>query len=533
MRATALYWLCTLSVAAWSLFSADFVPSLAIAFFALLGLIVARVLDDSDRKLNEAVTEDALKQQSSLDELTAMASWDDLTGLANRRAFKEALQECLSKPIAENEFTALFFIDLDRFKAINDTLGHVVGDRFLTAIASRLQKQTSEEHVLARFGGDEFTLLVKAARNSDEVRALAESLMAVFEEPVEINGVAVQANASIGIAVASMPRPTATDLLASADAALYHAKDQGKGQFVIFEPTVPIPSRAPSLEGDLHQALANRELVLHFQPVVDLSESRIVGLEALLRWQHPRYGLLQPDAFLSLAEETGIIRALGDWVIESACERARYFQSLYADQLTISINLSPLQFRQRDLLPQLLDLADRPGVASELVRLEIGEEILRQDDGAAETLAELRRMGFKIAIDNFGLGYSSFGYLKRFDVDAIKLDRSLLTDLSDPRAEALLKGTIQLAQGLGIQVVAAGVETEEQLIQLRKAACDQAQGFFLGAPMTEVELSDMFATRGMHVTTTSSDRKLSFPSPSRTTGDASPRTEPDHFRRSA
>jgi EAL domain-containing protein (putative c-di-GMP-specific phosphodiesterase class I) len=281
-----------------------------------------------------------------------------------------------------------------------------------------------------------------------------------------------------------------------ADTALYHAKDRGKGQFVLFEPSLPRPAlRSLSLDADLRMAVQRNELVLHFQPIVTLDTLCIAGFEALIRWRHPRLGLLSPNEFIPMAEESGLIRSLGAWIIEQGCERLSVWQSVHGKPLTLNINLSALQFRQRDILSHLATISDRSGLMPGSLQLEITESVLMQDDGQTlKNLSDLHRLGFGIAIDDFGVGYSSLSYLKRFRVDSLKLDQSFMKDLDDPRSEALVKGTIQLGHSLGVIVVAEGIETREQLELLRKAGCDQGQGYLLGRPMDEFQVMDMLSS---------------------------------------
>jgi len=485
---TTVYWLCTVSAALGGAFIDGLFAGGILAFVLLTGLLVARLFERS--AFNGRVR--------SVD---ALSHKDELTGLPNRRAFFEELHASLGRPLKRDEFTAVFFIDLDRFKTINDTFGHFVGDQFLLAISGRLQRCVPHGAILARLGGDEFTVLIHSVKTRDEVLRLAEDLMGVFNEPVMVRSHELWANASIGIVMTEPPRPKADDLLSMADTALYHAKAQGKGQFVLFEPDLARPtSERPSLDGELRYALSRRELELHFQPVVDLSSSRIAGFEALVRWRHPRLGLIPPNVFIPIAEETGVIRSLGAWILESACRQALALQNLYGETLTISVNLSALQFRQRDILSQIEFISGRTGLPPGALQLEITETILMQDsEQTVKNLAALRELGFRIAIDDFGVGFSSLNYLKRFEVDCLKIDRSFLSDLNNPRNAALLRGTILLGHNLGMMVVAEGIETHEQRLFLTNAGCDYGQGFLLGRPMDEKQLNDRLSVYGLEV----------------------------------
>jgi EAL domain-containing protein (putative c-di-GMP-specific phosphodiesterase class I) len=314
-----------------------------------------------------------------------------------------------------------------------------------------------------------------------------------------VNGHRLWANTSIGIAMVRSPRPNPSDLLSMADAALYHAKAQGRGKFIVFEPTLPIPSsKSMSLDADIRTAVERRELVLHYQPILNLKTLEIVGLEALIRWEHPHLGLLSPDAFIHLAEETGVIKTMGEWVIDTACERLSAWQGLYGDNLTISVNLSALQFRQRDILSHIASASARAGLRPGTLQLEITETVLIDDqDQMATMLEELRSLGFAIVIDDFGVGYSSLSYLRRFEIDALKLDRSFLTGIADKRGNALIRGAIQLAHSLEAVVIAEGIERPEHIDFLQDAGCDLGQGYLLGRPMTERQLLEHVTTNGL------------------------------------
>ena len=341
-------------------------------------------------------------------------------------------------------------------------------------------------------GGDEMALLMPEVQGRQEVIEMANAVMEQFSEPVVINGENVWANASVGIVMTGRPRPSADDLLMMADTALYQAKSKGKGQYVLFEPNMPTPvTRSPSLDADLRAAIANQEFVLHFQLIFNLGNLSIDGFEALIRWDHPRYGLLGPAEFVPLAEETGLIRALGDWIIERSFKQISIWQDLSSRPLTLNINLSALQFRQRDMLSHFWRTSTGAGLQPNGIVLEITESFFLQDDEITRmNLTGLQDMGFGIAIDDFGVGYSSLSYLKRHRIDVLKVDQSFLEEPEDPRSKALLEGVIQLAQSLNIGVIAEGIETEEQLKLLQTLGCEHGQGFMLSTPLTENEVME-------------------------------------------
>ncbi|HLF79109.1 MAG TPA: EAL domain-containing protein [Dehalococcoidia bacterium] len=478
--AKLLYWISSAIPISFLFSAGEILLGVCAVCLAVSGLIAGKIGDARrNKEWQEQVIDGSLR--------------DDLTGLPNRRSFLEHLRTTLAAPLARDGHTAVFFIDLDNFKTINDTLGHSAGDQVLLEIATRLRRVLPGEHVLARMGGDEMTILAKEVTSREELVELAQRLMQVFGRPIPIRGEEVWVNGSIGIVMAPMPRPTADDFLAMADTALYNAKSLGKGQYVLFEPNLPRPTRRPlSLDADLRAAVQRDQMALYYQPIVDLRTMRVAGFEALIRWKHPRHGLLSPKEFIPLAEESGIIRTLGSWIIEKGCEQISVWQSLSGVPLTVSINLSVLQFRQRDILSHLAQTSARAGLSPGTIQLEITESILMQNDpGTHKNLQELHAMGFGIAVDDFGVGYSSLGYLKSFDVDVLKLDQSFLSDLDDPKSEALLRGAINLGRSLEVTVIAEGIENEKQLEIVRNAGCHQGQGYLLGMPMPEREVTDL------------------------------------------
>ncbi|HEU0074554.1 MAG TPA: bifunctional diguanylate cyclase/phosphodiesterase [Dehalococcoidia bacterium] len=450
---------------------------LSLLCLAVAGLVTLRSLQERSRR-------------AFVKEVLASASRDELTGLASRKGFLEALRSSLASPIAGDCFTAVFYIDLDSFKSINDTLGHTAGDRVLSTVAQRLNQVVIEPQLVGRMGGDELAILVPEVSSREQVIELASAVMEQFSTPIMINGEKVWSNASVGIVMAGRPRPSADDLLVMADTALYQAKNGGKGQFVLFEPSMPTPvTRSPSLDADLRSAIVNQEFVLHFQPIVNLGNLSIDGFEALIRWEHPRYGTLGPTEFIPLAEETGLIRALGDWVIERSFQQISIWQSLNSRPMTLNINLSALQFRQRDMLGHLWRTSAGAGLQPGGIVLEITESFFLQDDEITRmNLSGLQDMGFGIAIDDFGVGYSSLSYLKRHRIDVLKVDQSFLAEPENPRSRALLDGIIQLGHSLNIGVIAEGIETVEQLKLLQTLGCERGQGFLLGTPLTEEEV---------------------------------------------
>jgi diguanylate cyclase (GGDEF)-like protein len=420
---------------------------------------------------------------------------DALTGLFNRAAFLEEFRKYLLEPLQDNQFTAVFFLDLDRFKEINDTLGHFVGDRFLITAARRLRECAEGSALVARFGGDEFCMAI-TVEGRDAAIDLAKQILAKFSEPEMINGYSVWANISIGVVLAAPPRATPEDLLAMADSALYQAKSAGKGRFVLFEPNLPRPPTSDRpLELDLREAAARNQLVLHFQPIMNVRTKKIEAFEALLRWRHPRLGLLQPSQFINLAEASGLIKSVDEWVIREACERARGWQLISGTNLQININLSSLQLRQIDMLPKIIETIERTNLSNGSLLLEISEDCLLTDEQQTiRNLQDLQNLGVRIGIDDFGSGQSSLGSLKFFQADVLKIDGLLIKEINDKRNLALIRAIVELGHGLDMKVTAKGIETEEQLRKVTLLRCDQAQGFYVGKPIDDGECTDLLVS---------------------------------------
>ncbi len=426
-----------------------------------------------------------------------LAYKDELTGLHNRRFFMEHVTEVLAS-ISYNRGVkpAMLLLDLDRFKVVNDTLGHPAGDDLLCEVARRLQEVTGGASALARLGGDEFAILKPVADGAEAIR-LAEEVLENLNRPVSIHGHDIWPNASIGVALPGAIRVTSHELMSMADVALYQAKERGKGQAFLYTATAPLPSvRRLSLEHELRSALRLAQFEMVYQPVVSLADTRIVGAEALLRWNHPVLGLLAPEDFLELAEETGLSQALCNWIIQEVCAQAQTWRELFMDDFTVSINLSALQFQKLEFIPDLSKVLRHTGAGSEAVHFEITESaLLADEEGARRNLGELQRLGFRVAIDDFGVGYSSLSYLQKHSMDILKLDQSFVRgqDESDRTAE-IVRCIVQLAHSLGMSVTAEGIETESEFRRVNEAGCDHGQGFYFSVPVPPYVLTEMLAT---------------------------------------
>jgi diguanylate cyclase (GGDEF)-like protein/PAS domain S-box-containing protein len=443
-----------------------------------IGGIVLNVRDISERK--------GLEEQ-----LAYRAYHDALTDLPNRTLLVDRLRQALARGVRGQHRVSVLFIDLDEFKVVNDSLGHAVGDQLLIATANRLRAGVRPGDTVARLGGDEFIVLLEDLADTDEARAVAARILAQFETPFKLAEREVFVGASIGIALSGAEVRLPDDLLRQADAAMYAAKSRGKGHSQVFEPGMQAqPMQRLTLEADLRRALERDELRLYYQPIVDLHTGQVRGVEALLRWQHPERGLVPPDQFVPLAEETGLIVPIGRWVLQEACRQAREWRD-GGPALVMSVNISSRQFQHPGLVDdvaQALRAADLP--ASDL-RLEITESVAMEAGVATvETLQALKGLGVTLAIDDFGTGYSSLAYLKRFPVDTLKIDRSFVDGLGqDPQDTAIVRSVITIAKTLNLAVTGEGIENLEQFEELRALACDEGQGFYFARPTPGPELT--------------------------------------------
>src|SRR4051794_16629582 len=438
-------------------------------------------------RLVVGVITDVTRYREAEAHIRHLAQHDHLTGLANRALFRERLGRALAAARRGGGPVAVLCLDLDRFKPVNDTLGHPGGDALLRAVAARLLACVREGDTAARLGGDEFAVLQAGAGQPEAAGALARRLVEALSAPYEVLGHQIVVGASVGVALAPGDGRDPDELLKRADMALCRAKADGRGTFRSFEPGMDARLQARRLlELDLRKALAAGELELHYQPLVDLRTGAVSALEALLRWRHPARGLVPPGEFVPLAEEIGLIVPVGGWVLRRACADA----AGWPGGVRVAVNLSAAQFRGRELVAAVVGALAAAGLAPARLELEITETVLLRDGEATlATLRELRALGVRIAMDDFGTGYSSLGYLRSFPFDKIKIDRCFVRDLgASADCEAIVRAVTGLGGSLGIATTAEGVETEEQLERLRPEGCDEAQGFHLGRPMPAAEV---------------------------------------------
>jgi diguanylate cyclase (GGDEF)-like protein len=424
--------------------------------------------------------------------LYRLAHYDPLTDLPNRLLFMDRLQQALSQAARHETLLGVMLLDFDRFKAINDHFGHSAGDLLLQSLGRRIAGCVRDGDTVARLGGDEFTVLLAEMRQMDHAALVAQKILDALREPFILNGHEVVITTSIGIAFYPHDRDSET-LLKHADTAMYKAKEDGGNSYSYY--TMEMGSadlRRLSLESQLRRAVERDELELFYQPQADLARGTIVGAEALLRWHHPEYGLLGPDQFIPLAEETGLIVPIGEWVLHRACAQNRLWQEAGLSPVRVSVNVSGRQFRHGRLLDVVCHALEDSHLDSRYLEIELTEGILMQDTAASlQLLHTLNTMGIVVAIDDFGTGYSSLSYLKRFPIDQIKIDRSFVRDLAiDPDDAAIVTAIIALAHNLGIRAIAEGVETAAQLAFLRRQGCDALQGYCLSPPLPARVLAD-------------------------------------------
>jgi diguanylate cyclase (GGDEF)-like protein len=436
------------------------------------GGFITTYVDVTERRRNEARIEH-------------MAHHDALTELPNRLLFHQRLGEALARIVRGGNF-AVLCLDLDHFKDVNDTLGHPVGDLLLKMVAERLSNCLREIDLVARLGGDEFAVIMPSVEDARDIEALASRIIDVLGEPYEIQGQQIIVGASIGIALAPCDGAAADALLRNADIAMYRAKADGRGRYHFFEPEMDkrIQSRR-TLELELRKALINSEFELYFQPVVNLQSGDVSGFEALLRWNHPERGLVSPVDFIPLAEETGLIIPLGEWVLRQACAEAMTWPL----PVKVAVNLSPVQFKNRNLVQTVVTALAYSRLPAQRLELEITETVLLgETDANLATLHQLRALGVHISMDDFGTGCSSLSYVRNFPFDKIKIDRSFVRELAErPDCMAIVRAVAGLGTSLGITTTAEGVETQEQLDRLRAEGCTEMQGYLFSPPRPACE----------------------------------------------
>ncbi|HUQ74372.1 MAG TPA: EAL domain-containing protein [Burkholderiales bacterium] len=436
--------------------------------------MIGAMMDISGRKHAEA-------------ELAQLAQYDTLTGLPNRNLLRDRLAQAVARVHREGWLSAVLFVDLDRFKEINDTLGHATGDEVLKMMAARMRTVLRQADTVARFGGDEFTILVEDVKTPSDVAGVARKILGVLELPMAVEGRDLFLSASIGIAVCPDDGKDSQTLLQHADTAMYQAKAAGRNGFEFYAARMgAAASERMTIEASLRQALERNEFVLHYQSIVDVKTGALRGAEALVRWQHPQWGLVAPARFIGIAEASGLIVPLGEWIMQEACRQAVQWRAAGLPPLRMSVNLSARQFRKPALAEVIAATLARAGLPGDSLTVEITESLLMENaQGSRKMLAELKTAhGVRVALDDFGTGYSSLSYLKQFPLDVLKIDRSFVRDVTtDSDDAAIVRAMIGLAHNLDLTLTAEGVETPEQLAFLREHGCDTAQGYLFSKPI--------------------------------------------------
>ncbi len=468
-------------------------------------------LDQSGSRLRVLGTiQDVTDQRRAQEQVRHLANYDSLTGLANRRQFKKRLAKTLERARDKNLVAALLYMDLDRFKRINDTLGHTTGDELLRSVAETLHNEVRSGDLVARIGGedgeasvsrlggDEFTILLSSISHAEDAADVARRILANMPTPILVDGNQLSTTASIGIAIFPNDGQDVEALVRHADTAMYHAKSRGLNRFQFFDESMNSAMlRKLTLESRLAESMERNELRLHYQPKVGLPNRELVGAEALLRWEHPDLGTISPKEIIPMSEESGFIVSLGEWVLRRACEQIRAWREDGFDVPRIAVNVSTQQLAQRHLLDVVADALRENRLDPSDIELEITETaILKEDEGTALLLRDLRSMGISIALDDFGTGYSSMSYIRNFPLDVIKLDRCFVCDVdSDPAAAGIANAVIIMAHSLGLTVVGEGVDAETQARVLTEQGCDEMQGFLISGALCAEEFSRLLPAR--------------------------------------
>jgi diguanylate cyclase (GGDEF)-like protein len=435
--------------------------------------------------------EDSLLEKET--HLAFLANHDTLTGLPNRHLLHDRLDQAIARAQRSQRRIAILLIELDRFKTINDSLGHSVGDRVLCEITERLLGTVRKSDTFARLGGDEFLLLINDVGQVASIVTMAQRLLLDIDQPIRIDSFRVQVTASLGVCLFPDDALDTEGLLKCADVAMYRAKEMGRNNYQFYTPDMNARAHEfLEMENDLRRALDEDQFLLHYQPQVDMVTGQLMGVEALLRWQHPQKGVIPPGDFIPLAEQTGLIIPIGAWVLRTACAQSRAWQEAGHPPITMAVNISMRQFLRSDLVAEITRTLESTGLAPQLLEVEITESMLMSNfDNSLATLQELSAMEIRIAIDDFGSGFSSLSHLKHFPLNRLKIDRSFVRDIGDdPQSRAIAGSIVSLAWNLGLDPIAEGVETDEQRDILCELGCRQAQGFLFARPLTAADLSD-------------------------------------------
>lgn len=466
--------------------------TIGLATFGIL--IMTLLLSLVDSRMASRTSELLRSLRHANEKLQHLALHDNLTKLPNRTLLEDRIAQAISSVQRSGKFFSVMFVDLDRFKTINDSLGHHYGDKLLQAVAQRLIEVLRGEDTIARIGGDEFVVLLKEISKPQTAAHVAEKILGAMSGPFIIEGQEQNISASIGISVYPSDGLDLRTLMVSADGAMYHAKKMGRNNYQFFTPEMnAVAMERFELEKSLRRAMENDEFELHYQPKVHVRTGDIIAMEALVRWRHPQKGLISPAEFIPLAEEIGLIIPLGAWVLMTACQQNKRWQDAGLPRLRVAVNLSAVQFRQKHLVEFITQVLDDTGLDASCLELEVTESIVMQNPEETTLILEkLHAKGIHLSIDDFGTGYSSLSYLKRFPLDTLKIDRSFVRDISsDPDDAAIVKSVIALAHSLRLRVIAEGVETASQLSFLRALGCDEYQGYYRSKPLPAAQFEQL------------------------------------------
>ncbi|MFX3631919.1 MAG: putative bifunctional diguanylate cyclase/phosphodiesterase [Candidatus Pristimantibacillus sp.] len=458
-----------------------------------LQIVCAPMIKDDKVIGTVLISHDTSDRKRNIERIRYMAYYDDMTGLPNRTLFLMKLNESLALAKENHAIVGLCYLDLDRFKLVNASFGREFGDMLLMQVAERLARAMSDQGFAARMEGDEFALLFDHVESESILAERARGVLGLIEEPFELKGFPLHITGSIGAITSAIEEDDGYSLLKKADIALVKVKESGKNDCMLYSENWTNSSMERlTLQHEMYRAIQRQEFILHYQPQYDLVSGRIVGVEALVRWKHPIKGMIPPGDFIPLAEESGMIVQIGDWVLEEACRQNKEWQEAGFPPMPVSVNLSIRQFVQQDLADKVADVLRKTGLNPKYLDLEITESITMDVGHVSRCLIELTNMGIGISVDDFGTGYSSFHYLKNFPIDRLKIDRSFVRDIQqDPSDAEIVAAIIAMAHNLNIQVIAEGVETEGQMEFLRKHNCDEMQGYYWSPPVTSESIEAM------------------------------------------
>lgn len=443
----------------------------------------------------QVIIRDISKRKKAEEQVQLLAYYDSLTGMANRNLLYEHLYEAVTRNEKSGQSFAVMFLDLDRFKMINDTYGHSFGDLLLQKVSTRLTNSVGEEGKIFRYGGDEFIIVLETDKRS-KVSETAEKIIFMLASSFNIKGRQMFISTSIGISIYPKDGENVEALIQNSDIAMYNAKENGKNNYQYYTSSLNLSHRwRMELENGLRNALNNNELNLHYQPQVDLVSNQVIGLEALIRWKHPEYGFISPAEFIPLAEETGLIFSIGKWVLKTACTQCKQWIDLGLPIDSVSVNVSPLQFREKNFVTSVNQILEESDLSPRYLELEITESVTSNVDQALSIMKEIKELGVKFAIDDFGTGYSSLNYLRHFPIDKLKIDKSFIDEINQHKdGEEIVKTIIELGNRLRFQVIAEGVEHEQQMSFLKENKCYFAQGYFFSKPLPAKEI-EVFLTK--------------------------------------